>query len=287
MRRTIAAFITALLITAAAGTQLIIHLAQANPIIPVQIPTPIGTKPPAITVFSIKNNSAYASNNIPLVFNVSITESNNTHRIGSIYCKVDWNDSLIYVYSQDVTVPANEQKWITEYFCDTLLTRVPEGNHNVSINVIATGGYYESGYYKSFYNNGDSLVNFIVDTTPPVVSSLSVENKTQVSSSVSLNFTVNEPTSQISYVVDGQENATVAGNTTLSGLSVGTHEVTVYAWDAAGNVGSSETVTFTVAEPETFPTVPVAAVSAVSIAAAAAAGLILARRKHRKEAQQT
>jgi len=50
--------------------------------------------------------------------------------------------------------------------------------------------------------------------------------------------------------LDGQENVTIAGNTTLVGLSSGVHNVTVYACDDAGNVGSLETLTFTVAKPE-------------------------------------
>jgi len=53
-----------------------------------------------------------------------------------------------------------------------------------------------------------------------------------------LNYTVNEPVSKIFFVLDGQWNVTIAGNTTLAGLSNGVHNVTVYAWDDVGNVGS-------------------------------------------------
>jgi hypothetical protein len=67
---------------------------------------------------------------------------------------------------------------------------------------------------------------------------------------ISLNFTVNETVTQISYVLDGKENVTVASNTILTNLPYGEHNVTVYATDIAGNVGSSETVIFTVAKPD-------------------------------------
>jgi hypothetical protein len=70
---------------------------------------------------------------------------------------------------------------------------------------------------------------------------------------VPLNFTVNELASRISYVLDGQENVTIAGNTTLTNLTYGEHNVTVYATDNAGNIGASETITFTIAEPEPEP----------------------------------
>jgi hypothetical protein len=52
------------------------------------------------------------------------------------------------------------------------------------------------------------------------------------------------------------------------------HNLTVYAWDSAGNVGISETVSFTVAlpeqEPDAFPIVPVVAVPVAAVAAVAA-----------------
>ena len=54
---------------------------------------------------------------------------------------------------------------------------------------------------------------------------------------------------------------------TLAGLAYGVHNVTVYAVDMAGNIGTSETISFTIAEePELFPVVPVAAASVASVA---------------------
>ncbi len=124
-----------------------------------------------------------------------------------------------------------------------------------------------------------------IDLTAPIVHVQSFE-ETIYTNTVNLTFIVSEPTSSICYSLDGQDNLTISGNTTLTGLPKGHHNVTVYAWDAAGNVGASETVTFTVTEPESFSTVPLAAVSAVSIAAVTA-GLLLYNRKRRREAQQT
>jgi hypothetical protein len=72
---------------------------------------------------------------------------------------------------------------------------------------------------------------------------------------------------------------TVAGNTTLAGLSAGAHNVTVYAWDTAGNVGASETITFTVTP---FPTAPVATASAAAVAVVIA-GLLFYFKKRKKE----
>ena len=43
----------------------------------------------------------------------------------------------------------------------------------------------------------------------------------------------------------------------LTGLSYGAHNLTVYATDASGNKGTSETITFTIVEHTPFPAVAV------------------------------
>lgn len=120
-----------------------------------------------------------------------------------------------------------------------------------------------------------------IDITAPEIAVSSPENKTYYGTNVTLAFTVNELTSRISYSLDGLENVTVAGNTTLADLSVGAHSVTVYAWDLAGNLGASETVTFTIAEPKPFPTALVATASGVATVSIGIGLLVYFRkRKH-------
>ena len=101
-------------------------------------------------------------------------------------------------------------------------------------------------------------------------------------SSVSLVFTVNKPVNWTGYSLDGQDNVTITGNTTLAGLSSGLHNITIYAKDSFGNTGGSETVTFAVAS-EPFPTAPVAAASIASVAVAAT-GLLVYFRKRKRQA---
>ena len=116
---------------------------------------------------------------------------------------------------------------------------------------------------------GSACVTFTVDTTPPKVSIASPENITYESFDVPLNFTMSEAVSQISYSLDGRDNVTVAGNTTLTDLPYEEHNVTVYAQDLIGNVGASETIHFSISQPppkpEPFPTTLVAVIS-VSVA---------------------
>ena len=82
------------------------------------------------------------------------------------------------------------------------------------------------------------------------------QNRIYDTSSVELDFTVSEAASEILYCLDGKENQTITGNMTLTGLENGTHNVTFYASDLAGNDANPKTLHFTVAA---FPIVPVVA----------------------------
>jgi len=98
-----------------------------------------------------------------------------------------------------------------------------------------------------------SLYGEFLGDTPPVISILSPENKTYSANDVSLAFTVSEPTSWIGYSLDGLMNVTITGNTTLSGLSEGSHSLVVYANDTTGNVGYSQSVYFSTETPQGEP----------------------------------
>jgi hypothetical protein len=174
------------------------------------------------------------------------------------------------------------------------------GDYGSAVSIYPTGNYdngregnYWSDYAGTDANNdgiGDSP--YVVDAIrkdhyplmypwgAPYVSVFGLENATY-SGSVSLNFTVNKPTSWIGYSLDGSENVTITGNTTLTGLSSGLHNVTVYARDEFGNTGASEIITFTVEEPGPFPTALVAAASGAS-AAIIGIGLLIYLKKRKR-----
>jgi multisubunit Na+/H+ antiporter MnhC subunit len=71
---------------------------------------------------------------------------------------------------------------------------------------------------------------------------------------------------------------------TLTGLSEGSHNLTVYAADAYGsaaNIGASETINFTIAKTEPFPTALVITASGASLAIVAAALLVYFKKRKR------
>jgi hypothetical protein len=107
----------------------------------------------------------------------------------------------------------------------------------------------------------------------PKISITSIENESIYRTpNINLDFVTSESITNNSYSLDGKENVTFAENTTLSGLSNGKHNVTVYSWDFAGNSGASETIYFNVAE--SFPAVSITVASVIVVAVVCAALLV-------------
>ncbi|MBM4400736.1 MAG: hypothetical protein FJ045_02170 [Crenarchaeota archaeon] len=129
----------------------------------------------------------------------------------------------------------------------------------------------------------NSTLHFL-KTTPPKISVISPINQKFNESSIPLLFTVDKIVRWIGYSLDGEQNVTVNGNITISEITNGLHNITIYANDTFGNLGVSETINFTVAVPEpeleAFPTVPVAVVSA-SIAVAVVGLLVYFKKRKR------
>ena len=106
---------------------------------------------------------------------------------------------------------------------------------------------------------------------------------------VSINFAVNEETSWMGYSLDEQTNVTITENTiNLTGLTGGSHNITIYAVDIEGNMGTSETFTFTVAkEPNPPLTWMIAVIGATIVAVAIASVLVYFRKTKKNPANQT
>jgi hypothetical protein len=181
----------------------------------------------------------------------------------------EYNELLLHSYDSILSQTADS------YYGNTVLPKLSEGAHNLTVWVRAEQNYlsWDNPIWAAFSDT------FYIDTTAPKVSVLSPRDSLYNISDVPLNFTISEPFSKTTYSLDGQENVTIGGNTTLTGLTNGNHYVAIYATDKAGNVGSSETISFRVDVP--FPVVPVAAVSAATIVVVGAVLLVYFRRRKR------
>lgn len=204
---------------------------------------------PSISIFSPENKT-YSTNAIPLTFAID--------EIGP------WIG-----YSLDrqtnITIPG-----------DTMLSGLSDRMHTIVVYASDIAG-----------NIGSSdMVLFSVDTTPPGISILSPENKTYYGNDIPLTFAVDESVSWISYSLGGQTNETITGNTTLTGLSDGSHSLMIYAKDIVGNLGASERVYFSISlkqeTPTTFPFEWIIAIAALGIVGLAA-GFLLNRKRSGRE----
>ena len=304
--RITAAFISALLFSAVAGTTLV-HLGKANPIMHYwvdarDVAPDQYTKPPAVLIRSPENNTVHTVDAVSLSLDVTTGDSNTaSYRVfEEIYYETDWKPNNVSLY-QNVWDPY-QYTWhsadfssepppgITEFSEIVNLTGIPDGDHSIMVYAVEVGEYFlnvtqsriDNRNFAHYYNNFNitacSWVRFTVDTAPPEVSVLSLENKTYYSSEIQLDFTVSEKSSLVIYSLDGQGNETITGNITLTNMPCGEHNVTVYATDMAGHVGASETIYFSIEEP--FPTTMIIALAASVIVLGAGLAVYFKRRKH-------
>ena len=276
-----------LLFSAVAGTQLV-NLGSANPYTNSQYAgktgAPSSAPSPTVSILCPENNKVYNADSIALNFNASVEkflESDPDHskplisgmQMTKSFFTADWlpNQTQIEI-APYLTVEEDSNKISVVLN----LAEVPDGKHVLRICVYAEGSITDPINWYNFETVGYSQVDFAVDTIPPKVTVEPIMNKTYNEKGVPevhLNFTVNEPVSKVTYSLDGQENVTVAGNTTLTNLSFGEHNVTVYAIDEVGNIGASETLIFTMEElPGPFQT---SLVATASVAAIGVIGVLL------------
>ncbi|MFA5364556.1 MAG: kelch repeat-containing protein [Candidatus Bathyarchaeia archaeon] len=117
----------------------------------------------------------------------------------------------------------------------------------VNDKIYAIGGY-ESDSSASTVNEEYTPVGY----KEPKVMSIFVDspaNKTYYTDTIKLQFVINKTASRVMYSLDSKDNVSLAENPTLtlSGLSDGSHSITVYAQDAiTGKYAKSQTVYFTV-----------------------------------------
>lgn len=159
------------------------------------------------------------------------------------------------------------------YAAKHTLTGLPDGSHSLVVNGESVFGV---SLQLVFSFSVDTIQPFITVQSPSAVG-------TYNSTDVALNYFASENTSWAAYNLDGKQNVTITGNTTIAGLASGVHTLTVYANDTAGNMAASDTITFEIyskLNPETLliPTLTAAAISAAGILSIS---LLIYHKKHK------
>ncbi len=175
---------------------------------------------------------------------------------------------------------------------------MPSGRYSVSVAVVDDLLYVIGGFTTAFSTDKFDLNPTIAfsslnqqyapigyGTEPPKISIISPpENANYTSSNVSLAFTANKPLSWQGYSLDGQEITAIVGNVTLADIPSGPHNLTVFASDSFGNNVTSQTVTFSVLEPEkSTATFTVAAIGSGATASIVCVGALFYLKKRKTQ----
>lgn len=126
--------------------------------------------------------------------------------------------------------------------------------YNLTIPALLEGTRNATFYANDSNNFITNTTYFTIDLTKPLILIQSPENGTYNDTNVSLNFTLSETGSWCGYSLDNSANTTLTdcSNSTLSSLSEGSHNVTIYANDTAGNMNKSNAGIFSVSLPLTY-----------------------------------
>jgi hypothetical protein len=220
---------------------------------------------PEISISS-PSNMSFNANSLPLNFTVGHINSLATE--ASACYSLDGKDNITLSSGKESSI----EKIVTSYNLE--IGNLSDGLHNLTV-------YAEITYWHYGLSSASSSVQFTVDTSPPIISELSIANKTYNDQNVPLSFNLNENASWIAYDLDNHGNTTLQGNTTLTRLSIGSHSIVVYANDTLGNMGKSEMIYFTIKEPDTFPTALIA-VASVATVAVVGVGLLVYFKKRKR-----
>ena len=232
-------------------------------------------------IYDPKSNSWYEGTSMPItVYQPSVCATTGImapkkiYLFGGIPQLFDSGTTLTQIYDPEA------DNW-------ALGSPMPTGRSSAAIAVVNDQIYViggSTGLYW-FTDSNEQYIPLGYGTIPPVVSIVSPEDKiTYDSTNISLAFTVNRPVQSIKYSLDGQSNVTIATNITLTGLDNGPHNITVYAEDAFGNIGASETITFSVSETNLLMLIAIISVSAIVIGAGI---IIFFKRRKIKSAFET
>jgi len=233
-----------------------------------------------IRIASPKENTSYSNGTINLCFNSTIHGPNNiTKGLSVASYKGDWME-------KDAWVPYPNT---ADHFQNFLqfsvnVTDIPFGEHSLNITARAQGEFEDNSHFKYLFSlNKTSSINFSVRTNP-IITFPSFENVTFTNSSLPLNFKVDHPVIGMAYSLDGQDTIPISGNTTLTGLSNGQHNVTIYATDEDGYAGKSDTLLFNVNTPEfaEFSVVPLVIAFVIVVVIVGAGVLVYYKRRKRK-----
>ena len=267
-----------LLVVSVLAEMQVANVAEANPI---PYPSTPSTELPTLVIRSPKNYSDYyAEGTFKLDFIIIKPESWNLYYKGfaingqyMLKVYLDGTRLLVERFPRSSTV--------TDY--TAVFSNLSGTDHVVQIVVVAEASYmaYYTRNGETISTNGSNdtyitqtmhfqldpiskIVSFqeypqVISRDPypnpptPIPLIISPQNTNYTTNNIAqftipLSFTFNATASWIGYSLDNQTRITIDGNKTLSELSIGSHNITLFASGIFGNMGISNTTNFTIAK---------------------------------------
>jgi len=153
---------------------------------------------------------------------------------------------------------------------DILLTDLSLESHNIIVYANDTDGNMGAS---------DRVYFTVAEEAPPVIALASPRNDTYTETSILLELIIVGTTSWIGYSLDGATNVTITGDTTLTDLTIGSHNIVVYVNGTTGLMGSSDIMYFTIEEAPGIDWILIAAVAIICIVVGVAAGYFIVKYK--------
>jgi len=196
-----------------------------------------------VTVYS-PVNAIYNSKNI--LFNYTFAVGLGMHY--SLNYMLDGSEAQAMPYS---VVNPQELHVVYSALGQVQLPELSEGAHSLTISLDASFGKNDIRSYSDtiYFTIDTNAPDFTLDTAPPKIIIQSPQTNQTYTATVPLNLLLSEPVTQLIVRLDGNKTILPAQNTTLEGLTIGTHTLSVDAFDLAGNPGYSYYVTFNVIQP--------------------------------------
>jgi hypothetical protein len=231
----------------------------------------------AFFISSPTSTKVYTNTSIPL--NIVASVANPTPEVVSITYSLDNNPNVtITNLNKTLRLPGHIDG--SQFSAESVLENLVEGNHTLKAYSLDASGVQMS-----------ASVEFIIDTSfKSPLSVLSPQNATYYTTEVPLIFVSTEEIRRTEdfmmgdYLLDGIGAGYISGNLTLTGLSIGEHQLILYVWTVKGVF--SETIYFSIAHPEPFPTT-LAIGSAIVVVAVVGVGLLVYFKKRSRKSGVT
>ncbi len=212
---------------------------------------------PFIVKLSIEkpNNNLTYTDNLPLKFMIEYIDESDMYTLEEeISYSID-NNSMSLICSNSFPYAGQYQSVSTNNTIN--ISNLTNGEHQLTIVADGWFGRIGSGFGIPFNVSFTPILFSIYNTPPPNIIVYAPKNQSYIFTNISsnvipLNFTVDKRTSWIGYSLDNQNNITITENITLTGLSEGQHKLVMYANDTIGNMGTSQTIYFTIAREESI-----------------------------------